>query len=90
MSDEELHKQAVRIAGLVQGEMALEGQGLTNQKDFDELVQVVEGCIRHRLTQDAGETMEHSDSTKETYAGEKPARICMFTASGQHWFEDHE
>lgn len=86
MSDEEIHKQAVRIAGMVQGEMALEGQGLTNQRDFDELVQVAEDCIRRKLEKQ----LKHSDSTKETYAGEKPARICMFTAGGQHWFEDHD
>lgn len=24
------------------------------------------------------------------YAGEKPARICMFTPSGQRWFNHHE
>lgn len=28
--------------------------------------------------------------TCEGYAGEKPARVCMFTPAGQRWFECHE
>lgn len=35
--------------------------------------------------------MKHSDTSKNVgYAGEPPARVCMFHPAGQSWFNSHE
>lgn len=53
MTDQEIHDRAIWIVNMVQGTMALEGQGITDQSFLDKLVRSVEDDIRSKIAQDA-------------------------------------